>query len=258
MKKIALLLLFLIPIPTFADDRIWRYYVGVHANTSSSRVFDGNIGSPEHWFGWSGVDSQPVYRIDDGGIRSNPSFSITAGAEQRRNDFGLKNIKLLIGGELFFDHINNTIIQGDQTWRYQWPGGGTSSFVEHRGNAGEPIHRTNFVTGIRGKFGVNLYNRLDLYGSFGLAYWDREYLLDIAGMRTGGGYWGNLWDWMQVMPVSPQIGFGAKFHATDNWAINANYTRMLPVLYDAPGHNFANRRVSVGLDIFTLGILYYF
>ena len=255
MKKLILAILLVMPTVSFADENKARFYIGAHSNISWSKVYDGNAGIPS-WLDSS--DKQQIQRIDNGNSQSNPSFSLTAGVEKRTDYWNSKNVKLLIGAELFFDNVNKTITQGYQTWRFRWPNGTYQPFINHRGNAGQPIHKTNFLTGIRGKLGINLYDMFDIYGNIGLAYWDREYLLDIQGMKTNGGYYGNILDWMQVMPVVPLFGIGTTIHITRNWAVNANYTKVLPVLYDAPGHNFANRRTSASLDVLTIGVLYYF
>jgi len=246
MKRIILSILLITPLSLFANDGSWRYYVGVHGNASRSVVTDGNMVN----FPWETLDNREIQRIDNGNI-SGWGFSITAGMEQRQNRFGLKNIKLLVGGELFYDHIGNTITQGYQTWQNNMQFG---SFTNYRRNAGEPIHSTNFLAGIRGKIGFNLFDRFDIYGHGGLVHWNREYYLRE---NRDAPYWGGI-EGLQTLPILPFIGLGAKYHIDTNWAINASYMTVLPALYDASGSNFANRRASVGMDVFTLGILYYF
>jgi len=261
MKRIILFLLLIMPLSAFAENGPWRYYIGLHGNISRSTVHDGNSWLIGRVLGMNDIDTRMgrpgALRIDNGDIQSNPSFSITVGMEQRRDHWDSRNIKLLIGGELFFDHINHTVVQGNQTWQNDMQFG---SFINHRRNAGEPIHRTNFLAGARGKLGLNFFDRFDIYGHAGLTYWDRSYYLFED---KSSPYWGGI-EGLQTLPVLPFIGIGAKFHITNNWAINANYMTVLPALYDAAadrygiGYRFANARASVGMDIFTLGILYYF
>jgi len=254
MKKLVFAIIFMIPLSVSADESQWRYYIGVHGNMSWSVVTDGNRGSIINWLGMEGGDDMKVQRIDNGNIRSNPSFSITAGREKKIDKWNSQNIKLLIGGELFFDYINKTIIQGDQTWSWN------KYWVEHRENENQPIHKTNFLLGIRGKVGVSLYDTFDIYGDAGVTYWNRKYYLRED---RNSPYWKDIWEVMQIWPVLPFLGIGANFHITNSWAINASYMKVLPALYDAQWdglntYNFANSRTSVGLDVLNIGILYYF
>jgi len=248
MKKLILSILLMIPMSVFASDGNRRFYIGMHGNMSWSRVYDGNSWIVGNWLGMNEADNYKTQIIDNGDMQSNPSFSITAGVEKRLDYWDSKNMKLLIGGELFFDYIDKTIIQGNQTWiRAGW-------FEQHRGNAGQPIHRTNFLAGLRGKLGVSLYDRFDIYGHTGLAYWDKKYYLYN---NKADPYWGSF-EGLQTLPVLPFIGIGTAFHITNNWAINASYIIMMPALYNTTFQNFANRRTSASLDVLTIGVLYYF
>jgi len=256
MKNLIFVILLIIPTVAFASENNRRFYIGMHGNMSWSRVYDGNSWIIGNLLGMNEIDGffgQGVQRIDNGDMQSSPSFSITAGVEKRLNYWDSKNMQLLIGCELFFDNINKTIIQGDQTWIMR-------SFTIHRGNTDQPIHKTNFLVGLRGKLGVSLYDRFDIYGHAGLTYWNRKYYLRED---KDAPYWGSF-EGLQTLPVLPFVGIGTTFHITNNWAINASYMMMMPALYDvhlnenSQSYNFANSRVSAGLNIFTLGILYYF
>ena len=258
MKKIIIALMLITPLPALAnglfswfEDDTRRFYVGLHANQGWFTMRDGNVLGVFGEKNWG-----PSQRIDDGNRASDISFSLTTGIEQRFSSH-LKNIQWIFGGELFFDRINKTLIQGDQVWTW---GAFGHAVEEQRRNIGEAIHSTNFLLGLRGKAGINLFDRFDIYGHIGFAYWNRSYYLHERGQgpkRHGQERW-------QRFPILPFIGLGTTVHITDNWAINMNYMMLLPALYDAHSdvagvfYNYENERISVSLDVLTIGIRYHF
>ncbi|MDR1071185.1 MAG: porin family protein [Rickettsiales bacterium] len=239
IKRILVIISIIFPLSAQAAEDSWRFYVGLHGNESWSTTKDGNE------------------RIDNGKTRSNPNFSITAGIESKIEKY--ENIKLIIGGELFFDNINKTTIQNNEPYISSL-GGSLARYM-----AGKPIYRTNFLTGLRGRFGVSLFDRVDLYGNIGLSYWERTLYLR---QNRDPAYKLFIDDDLANWKIMPSFGAGARIHITDSWAIDANYTKVLnskisDVFWDKDKNSYyyyngQDGSITIGLEVLTIGVLYYF
>jgi hypothetical protein len=247
LRKLILLSLAIVPISAMAGP---RWYIGVHGNTSASRFFisESRNQTPEAMFSRGA-------RLDDGNSGSNVNFSLTGGFEFRQPD--KNSIAMIWGGELFFDHIRKTVVQRDDYFASPSRPGLMN---------GWPVYRTNFLTGVRGKFGLNLYNFVDLYGTFGLAYWDRNLYINRSG---GVAYWdrfnSNILGAIATPRVRPVFGIGTNVHITDSFAINAKFTYVTPNVIggvfrstDGLDYNYSTRGLLLTFSTFTLGVRYYF
>ena len=250
MKKILLLLLlFAIVLPAKAEDDSLSWYIGVHGNKTSSKMWD-----KKYVFG-----NDTLERIDNGDSGTY-SFSITCGFEiESQSSLKLlidmllnntDNFKIVVGGELFFDYINKTLVQGDKSlWLSEW-----GFIIEPRPMANKPIFKNKYLAGTRVKAGIRLFRCFDIYGHAGLAYWQRDWYLDrerVYGSYTEDPNW-------KIMPI---YGLGGTIHITDNWAANINYTRIrqnLDIGLDKNGDDYCYAAPKIGIDILTIGVVYYF
>ena len=183
--KIRLLFVFIIvlsiPLNARADAARKSAYVGIHGNISSSHLTDGDVFS-------SGSSER---NIDNGNKRSN-SFSITLGAESVK-PIGMTGDKagVLVGFEVFYDNIGKIVGQGGTA-----AGPGRPRPRDH-----QSIYKSKYILGFRCKLGFELFQRVNVYGHLGLAYWDRDFYLDFndtggmkvyRGMGMTGAYWASM------------------------------------------------------------------
>jgi opacity protein-like surface antigen len=224
-----------------ADERRW--YVGLYGNTS-----------------WSTLSTGGKY-IDNGDRRSNIAPSVAIGREYLWA--AGEHLRWLVGFDFFFDHINKTVVQGDQLH--------TNDFwllptVIAYPMANQPVYKTNFLSGARLKLGMSFSRRVTLYGHLGLAYWDRDIYLEVGDdprydlFNQSDRYYGDF-------RISWVYGLGGAVHLTEHWAAHFDYkkastriadrflftgeTRYYNYLYDA-------QMIRLGIDIFSAGLAYYF
>ena len=239
MKKILFLLLFIVlALSVRAEDDSARLYVGLHGNKTNSKFWDAD----EYRSGATGK-----YRMDNGDTGAT-SFSITGGLEiVNKLIETFDDLKMLGGGELFFDHINKTVVQGDRD-------SDREGFVSPRPMANKAIFKNKYLLGARGKAGIRLFQRADIYGHAGLAYWERDWYLDRE--RVYGKFYEDP-NW-KILPV---YGLGCTIQITDHWAANINYTIIRQTLDIGTDRNLDSYRYNdpkIGINILTVGAVYYF
>jgi len=255
MKYTAILLFsIIIPLSTVQAENAsnWNYYIGLHGNMSQQSTIDPEGDQSKFW--QNNMKGEPQ-KIDNGDTRSGPSFSATAGMDYHMGSS--KNIKLLLGGEIFFDHINKTIVQNDKLhyhhiWTYKRP------------MANKPIYKTNYLTGLRGKAGLRLFECINLYGHAGLTYWRRDLYLKIDDLPAWDAF--RPGDKLEAnMPISTIWGLGATVNITKHWAINANYMKAIPRTIEGlwnneqrNPYNYGRGSIEIGIEVATIGIQYYF
>jgi hypothetical protein len=248
-RRVLILVSIFLPLSLRAADDSLKFYVGLHVNESWSYTNDVK---EVHHIEYFMMDNSP--RLDNGNTMSHLNFSITAGMESTTRS--LNSIRIMMGGELFFDNINKTIIQNDKPW--DWDG-----WIRPRPMANKPIYKTNFLTGIRAKLGFTLFDVVDVYGNFGVGYWDRSIYVRISE----DPYWDGLgikglWANFKFRPI---VGLGTAIRITDSWAVNANYTYVMPSVIggvwrdkDWNNYNYDSGGFLISIKIMTIGMLYYF
>ena len=240
MKKILLLLLFtILTLPAKADDTLntSRWYVGAHGNQSYSKMWDKK----------DVFNDDALERIDNGDAKAY-SFSITGGIEIKRKLFdSTDNFKSVFGGEFFFDYINKTVVQGDKPRRISW-------VVWSRPMANKSVFKNKYIAGMRGKLGFRLFERADIYGHIGLAYWGRDWYLDRDNIYSK--FYEDP-DW-KILPI---YGLGGSIHITEHWAVNINYSiirKSVSIGSDRNMVDYNYNEPEIGINILTVGVVYYF
>jgi len=240
----------------YAEDSNWKFYLGLHGSTSQQSSIDPEGDRSNFW--QNDKKSEPQ-KINNGDTKSGPSFSITGGTDHHIAPFGdWKAVKFILCGELFFDYINKAIVQNDSQYINSL---GNS---KHRPMANKPIYKTKYLTGLRGKAGIQLFERVSLYGHAGLTYWGRDLYVQIEDY----GYWDLFSDGDKLRAnwkIMPSWGIGATVNITSNWAVNANYMKVMPstlggLSYDSQGnnYNYGDGSIEIGIEVLTIGIQYYF
>jgi len=242
MKKILLLLLFIVlTLSAKADDTLntSRWYVGVHGNQSYSKMWDKK----------DLFHDDTLERIDNGDAKAY-SFSITGGIEIKRKLFAsTDNFKSVFGGEFFFDYINKTVVQGDKPMRINW-------VIRSRPMANSSVFKNKYLAGVRGKLGFRLFERADIYGHIGLAYWGRDWYLYRDDTEIYNKFYEDP-NW-KLLPI---YGLGATIHITENWAANISYSIIRQTVYitnDRNDDDYYYVKPEIGINILTVGVVYYF
>ncbi|MDR1476603.1 MAG: outer membrane beta-barrel protein [Rickettsiales bacterium] len=236
MKGFLLILFIVMPLASARAENAINWYVGLHLNENKSMLLDQETD-------YSGDTTSNI----DNGDTKKKSLSITGGAEIVNNIFGSDSIKLMFAGEVFFDNIGKTVVQGNDPKKWY-------SLIVPRPMANQPIYKSKYLTGIRGKFGFQLFKRVDIYGHFGWAYWDRDWYLDVDDryiVATKDPNW----------KVVRTYGFGGTAHITDHWAANINYTiakQDLHIGLDRSGNSYQYIDPNIAVNILTAGVVYYF
>ena len=95
---ISLLLLLILPLTTRAEVNT-KFYFGVLGNRSNS-TFTGDKGND----------------LSNGDTKSKLNPSLIIGIETRKDKTENGNLKFLLGGEVYYDKIDKTIIQSDRKY----------------------------------------------------------------------------------------------------------------------------------------------
>ena len=230
---ISLLLLLILPLTTRAEVNT-KFYFGVLGNRSNS-TFTGDKGND----------------LSNGDTKSKLNPSLIIGIETRKDKTENGNLKFLLGGEVYYDKIDKTIIQSDRKYYTSRVFG-----YDEAENAGKPIYTTNFLLGIRGKIGYEFFKRVSLYGLVGLNYWDRDMHVPINEIKADP--FENNWKFM------PSYGFGVGVNLTKNFELSFNYMQVLTTKIDSPASEYYSVEcgdtgfTKIGISVITFGLKYKF
>jgi hypothetical protein len=107
-----------------------------------------------------------------------------------------------------------------------------------------------------------LFNRADIYGHLGLAYWGRQWYLDKTTTETTpGGFEYETDHPYHDRKIVPVAGYGGAFHFTDNWAVTINHSfvrQSSSLLHHKVEGKYNYRHPRIGVDVLTFGAVYRF